>query len=274
MKHPEWRPVCWAVCWLCDLAHIQKWHLSKTCTRPGQTLHLSAINTHSVCVRLPACMCVVRLFMYLCLLEQDIGQDVEPYFQEVLATLEQSAEDGGGRGEGGVLRARLQQLYSEIVSSAGSGMKWKRSKTTRGCWSNRQNSTDGGETATTVVGSGYVIDWLHSVWKDESDKRERERDGDVPVLQAICLFVPRCSLYISEVLNCLVSLPISAFSLTQLLVLRSDLFITLVSFPPDQSSHVFFICNIFRISSTFIEVLSSHQMNLLSCSWVGVDKRV
>ncbi|GAA6229729.1 phosphoinositide 3-kinase regulatory subunit 6-like [Lates japonicus] len=46
---------------------------------------------------------------------KEMGQDVEPYFQEVMATLEQSVEEGG-RGEGGVLRGRLQQLYSEIVS--------------------------------------------------------------------------------------------------------------------------------------------------------------
>lgn len=58
--------------------------------------------------------------MCLCVLEQDMGQDVEPYFQEVLATLEQSAKEGG-RGEGGVLRSRLQQLYSEIVTDADSG---------------------------------------------------------------------------------------------------------------------------------------------------------
>ncbi|XP_040892247.1 phosphoinositide 3-kinase regulatory subunit 6 [Toxotes jaculatrix] len=50
---------------------------------------------------------------------KDMGQDVEPYFQEVLATLEQSAEEGG-RGEGEALRARLQQLYSEIVTDTDS----------------------------------------------------------------------------------------------------------------------------------------------------------
>lgn len=44
-----------------------------------------------------------------------MGQDIESYFQEVMATLEQSVEEGG-RGEGGALRGRLQQLYSEIVS--------------------------------------------------------------------------------------------------------------------------------------------------------------
>ncbi|XP_044046290.1 phosphoinositide 3-kinase regulatory subunit 6 isoform X2 [Siniperca chuatsi] len=46
---------------------------------------------------------------------KDMGQDVEPYFQEVLATLEQSVEEGG-RGEGGALRSRLQQLYNEIIA--------------------------------------------------------------------------------------------------------------------------------------------------------------
>lgn len=62
------------------------------------------------------------MFTYICLcvLEQDIGQDVELYFQEVLATLEQSMEEGG-RGEGGALRSRLQQLYSDIVNGADSG---------------------------------------------------------------------------------------------------------------------------------------------------------
>ncbi|XP_029367869.1 phosphoinositide 3-kinase regulatory subunit 6 isoform X2 [Echeneis naucrates] len=50
---------------------------------------------------------------------KDLGQDVEPYFQEVLATLEQSAEEGG-RADRGVLRSRLQQLYSEIVTDTAS----------------------------------------------------------------------------------------------------------------------------------------------------------
>lgn len=56
----------------------------------------------------------------LCILGQDMGQDVESYFQEVLAALEQSAEEGG-RGEGGALRSRLQQLYCEIVADTDSG---------------------------------------------------------------------------------------------------------------------------------------------------------
>lgn len=49
-----------------------------------------------------------------------MGQDVEPYFQEVVATLEQTGEESGG-GEGGALRSRLQQLYSEIIAKADSG---------------------------------------------------------------------------------------------------------------------------------------------------------
>lgn len=56
----------------------------------------------------------------LCALQQDMGQDIEPYFQEVLATLEQSMEEGS-RGEGGALKDRLLQLYSKIVTSAESG---------------------------------------------------------------------------------------------------------------------------------------------------------
>ncbi|XP_070684601.1 phosphoinositide 3-kinase regulatory subunit 6 [Pempheris klunzingeri] len=50
---------------------------------------------------------------------KDMGQDAEPYFQEVLATLEQSVEEGG-RGERGALRSRLLQLYSEIVTDTDS----------------------------------------------------------------------------------------------------------------------------------------------------------
>ncbi|KAG7485228.1 phosphoinositide 3-kinase regulatory subunit 6 [Solea senegalensis] len=46
---------------------------------------------------------------------KDMGQDVEKYFQEVLATREQSMEEGG-RAEGGALRSCLQRLYSEIVT--------------------------------------------------------------------------------------------------------------------------------------------------------------
>lgn len=60
----------------------------------------------------PACL--------LHILRQDLGQDVEPYFQEVLAALEQSAEEGS-RGEGGALRGRLLQLYSEIVGETDAG---------------------------------------------------------------------------------------------------------------------------------------------------------
>ncbi|XP_004539330.1 phosphoinositide 3-kinase regulatory subunit 6 [Maylandia zebra] len=50
---------------------------------------------------------------------KDMGQEVEPYFQEVLASLEQSLEEGV-RGEGGVLRSRLLQLYNEILANADS----------------------------------------------------------------------------------------------------------------------------------------------------------
>ena len=70
----------------------------------------------------------------LCLSGQDMGQDVEPYFQEVLATLEQRAEEGN-RGKGDKLRSRLQQLYSEIITDTNSGtssLKMKYSKATQG----------------------------------------------------------------------------------------------------------------------------------------------
>lgn len=83
------------------------------------TPHLFAINTESVCVYLPVCAFVFT-HMCLCVLGQDMGQDVESHFQEVLAALEQRAEEGG-RGEGGALRSRLQQLYSKIVTDTDSG---------------------------------------------------------------------------------------------------------------------------------------------------------
>lgn len=51
-----------------------------------------------------------------------MGQDVESYFQEVMATVEQSVEEGS-RGEGGALRGRLQQLYSEIVGEIDAGKR-------------------------------------------------------------------------------------------------------------------------------------------------------
>lgn len=69
----------------------------------------------SSCVR----TCVFT-HMCWCVLWQDMGQDVETYYQEVLATLEQSAEEGC-RGERGALRSRFQQLYTEIVNDTDSG---------------------------------------------------------------------------------------------------------------------------------------------------------
>lgn len=78
----------------------------------------------------PLLIPALRLFIFLracvfnhicvCIFGQDMGQDVEPYFQEVLAALEQSTEESC-RGEGGALRSRLQQLYSEIVGDRDTG---------------------------------------------------------------------------------------------------------------------------------------------------------
>lgn len=61
-----------------------------------------------------------------------MGQDVESYFQEVLATVEQSAEEGS-RGEGGALGGRLQQLYSEIVGEIDAGKGRGRAKSRSCC---------------------------------------------------------------------------------------------------------------------------------------------
>ncbi|KAE8299981.1 Phosphoinositide 3-kinase regulatory subunit 6 [Larimichthys crocea] len=80
----------------------------------GPLDHMRCVVQHSLQAALGAERCHgQRLAQAL----KDVGQDVETYFQEVLATLEQIAEDGG-RGEGGALRSRLQQIYSEIVGDA------------------------------------------------------------------------------------------------------------------------------------------------------------
>ena len=51
---------------------------------------------------------------------QDMGQDIEPYFQEVVASLEQNVEEGT-RTEGGQLKDRLEQLYKEILTASSLG---------------------------------------------------------------------------------------------------------------------------------------------------------
>lgn len=78
--------------------------------------HMRTVVQHSIQAALGAEQCHgTKLAQAL----KDMGHDVEPYFQEVLATLEQSVEEGG-RGDGGTLRSRLQQLYSEIVTDTDS----------------------------------------------------------------------------------------------------------------------------------------------------------
>ncbi|XP_051240160.1 phosphoinositide 3-kinase regulatory subunit 6 isoform X2 [Dicentrarchus labrax] len=75
--------------------------------------HMRSVVQHSIQAALGAEQCHGQKLAQAL---KDMGQDVETYFQEVLATLEQSAEEGG-RGEGGALRSRFQQLYNEIVSN-------------------------------------------------------------------------------------------------------------------------------------------------------------
>ena len=51
-----------------------------------------------------------------------MGEDIEPYFQEVLSAMELSLDGGGVRGEGvAALRSRLKQLYREILTATGTG---------------------------------------------------------------------------------------------------------------------------------------------------------
>ncbi|XP_068448546.1 phosphoinositide 3-kinase regulatory subunit 6 [Clinocottus analis] len=78
--------------------------------------HMCRVVQHSIQAALGAERCHgPRLARAL----KDMGQDVETHFQEVLAALEQTAEEGG-RGEGGALRSRLQRLYSKIITDADS----------------------------------------------------------------------------------------------------------------------------------------------------------
>ncbi|KAI3353071.1 hypothetical protein L3Q82_019636 [Scortum barcoo] len=82
----------------------------------GPLDHLRSVVQHSIQAALGAEQCHgPKLAQAL----KDMGQDIEPYFQEVLAALEQSVEEGS-RGEGKALRSRLQQLYNEIVAEADS----------------------------------------------------------------------------------------------------------------------------------------------------------
>ncbi|XP_069553318.1 phosphoinositide 3-kinase regulatory subunit 6 [Brachyistius frenatus] len=74
--------------------------------------HMRSVVQHSIQAALGTEQCNgSRLAKAL----KGMGQDIQPYFQEVLATLEQSVEEGD-RGKGGALRSRLHQLYSDIVA--------------------------------------------------------------------------------------------------------------------------------------------------------------
>ncbi|XP_056265121.1 phosphoinositide 3-kinase regulatory subunit 6 isoform X2 [Pseudoliparis swirei] len=78
---------------------------------PSPLDHMCRVVQHSIQAALGAEQCHgPKLARAL----KDMGQDVESHFQEVLAALEQSAEEGG-RGAGAALRSRLQRLYSKIV---------------------------------------------------------------------------------------------------------------------------------------------------------------
>ncbi|XP_028262925.1 phosphoinositide 3-kinase regulatory subunit 6 [Parambassis ranga] len=83
---------------------------------PSPLDHMRSVVQHSIQAALGAEKCNgPKLAQAL----KDMGQDIEPYFVEVLAALEKSVEEGG-RGEGAAMRSRLHQLYSEIVADADS----------------------------------------------------------------------------------------------------------------------------------------------------------
>lgn len=50
---------------------------------------------------------------------QDLGEDLEKYFHDVVAIVEERMMDGGS--ESDQYNARLQQLYDEIICSASTG---------------------------------------------------------------------------------------------------------------------------------------------------------
>ncbi|CAN9510537.1 unnamed protein product [Ophioblennius macclurei] len=78
--------------------------------------HMRYVIQHSIQAALGAELCDgMKLSQAL----KDVGQDIEPYFLAVMATLEQSVEEGR-KGDVAVLRSRLQRLYSEIVADSDS----------------------------------------------------------------------------------------------------------------------------------------------------------
>lgn len=62
--------------------------------------------------------------MFLCF-GQDI--DVEPHFQDVMATTQRCVEEGCSRA-GVALKGHFQQLHSDIVAGVNSGRKYKRAQ--------------------------------------------------------------------------------------------------------------------------------------------------
>ncbi|CAL8332172.1 unnamed protein product [Lota lota] len=80
--------------------------------------HMSSVIQHSVQAGLGPQRCNGHSLVQAL---RDMGQDVEPYFQEVVAILEQNAKEGGMPGEGGMLGSRLDQVYQDIRATAHSG---------------------------------------------------------------------------------------------------------------------------------------------------------
>lgn len=89
-----------------------------------ESRHTLMSDPSHLCYEYTVCICLSSSG-YVCssvfrFLQQDMGQDIEPYFQAVLATLEQCVEEGS-KGEGGALRSDLHQLYLKIVTDTVSG---------------------------------------------------------------------------------------------------------------------------------------------------------
>lgn len=80
----------------------------------GHVDYMSCVVQHAIQAALGAQQCSGQKLAEAL---KDMGQNVEAHFQEVLAALEQSAAEEGGRGERGALKARLQQLYSRITDA-------------------------------------------------------------------------------------------------------------------------------------------------------------
>ncbi|KAJ8345138.1 hypothetical protein SKAU_G00293310 [Synaphobranchus kaupii] len=93
-----------------------KRHLEAAGSRRSPVSHMRAVLQHTLQAALGNCCRSNALAHAL----KDMGRNIEPYFQEVVETMEQNPEEVGDGDADGYM-ARLQRLYSNILSAAGKG---------------------------------------------------------------------------------------------------------------------------------------------------------